>query len=62
MSDIIELKKTLLVIREESFTDIPEDLVCKILDIQAEYEKDRTEASKRIRRAIEDHVESIKFE
>lgn len=62
MSDIIELKKTLLRIREDSFSEIPEALICKILDIQSEYAKDRNEASKRIKRAIEDHVDSLKFE
>lgn len=61
MSDINELKKTLSKIKDKSFQDIPAELVHRILDIQAEFGRDRSEALKRIKRAIDDHVESINF-
>lgn len=61
MSDTNELKKTLSKIRDKSFQGIPEELVHRILEIQAEFARDRSEALKRIKRVIDDHVESINF-
>lgn len=62
MSDINELKKTLLKIRNESYQDIPEAIISEILSIQDKYAQDRSESFKQIRRIIEDHVNSLEFD
>ena len=48
MSDIKELTNTLLDIRNELFSGIPEEFVSQIITIQDRYAQDRSEAYKQI--------------
>ena len=62
MSDIKELKKTLLDIRNSQFGEIPEELITTILSLQDIYAQDRSEAYKKIKKIVDEYVNSVGIE
>lgn len=59
-SDLKDLAETIHELRIKKFGDLPEDLINKILEIETEICDDRSEASKRISKVIEDYLSSKK--
>lgn len=57
MMTIDDLPGTVEEIRAKSYPDIPADLVAKVIAIERDFTDSRTEAAKRIREAIQEHLE-----
>ena len=51
-----DLQDTIECLRQEKSPDLPGELVCEILQIEANFVHDRTEAVKRIRKAVEEYL------
>jgi hypothetical protein len=55
---MIDLKETLEKLRSEKFQDLDKQLVSDIVDIQANFMENQTEAYKRITKIIEKFVQA----
>lgn len=58
MSDIEEIKKTVLAICSQHHPDIPAGLIEAVLDIEAQFAMDRSETFRRLSQVIENYVNS----
>ncbi len=54
--DVEDILSTVEEIRSKKYPDIPEELVKQIIEVEAEYLEQRSEAAKRISKLIGDHV------
>jgi hypothetical protein len=51
-----DLEATIEALRKQKYPDLPEDLVVKILQIEALHVENRMEAYKRVMQAIEEYL------
>ena len=59
MKNIAPLRETVHALREETYPDLPPELVDEVLRIEAESEDDRSRARDLVRKAVAERVAAI---
>jgi hypothetical protein len=56
MTEISELKTTILKLREEKYPDLPAELIDEILSIEADWIDDKGQAFRRVAQAVDKYM------